>query len=231
MKEYLSTLAPLLHPRAVLGNYVGGQTYEAAKTGEKAFTELRDLYQTIAKSRLYNLPADLKTPLEIINPKLEMTPVEYSHNAVAGSQNKTIIVTSPLKWVLTYAGFSPARLKTLLENKNRKGDELQQFVLHALMMQTVIAKQPSLGSILESLHFPLTIERSPEFGDLPVCYISTSISTVRLPDDVIIESTEISGMAAFEEVVNLDDLDRMRDPLRDKLTELVKSYGGQPANK
>src|SRR6266496_94915 len=230
MKEYLSTLAPLLHPRTVLGNYVGGQTYEASKTGEKAFNELREFYQTIAQSKLYNLPPDLKTPLEIINPKLEMTPVEYWHEASSGNQSKTINVTSPLKWVLTYAGFAPSRLKALLENKNRKGDELQQFVLHSLMMHAVVSKQTGLGSILEALHFPLSVERSLEFGDLPVCYISSSISTVRLPDNVIIESTEISGMAAFEEVVNLDDLARMRDPLRDQLTALVKRYDEQPSN-
>jgi hypothetical protein len=90
-------------------------------------------------------------------------------------------------------------------------------------------KRYPLAAILEALHFPLSVERSPEFGDLPVCFISSSISTVRLPDNVIIESTEISGMAAFEEVVNPADVEKMRDPLRDQLTALVKSYE-PPAN-
>ena len=98
MKEYLSTLAPLLHPRTVLGNYVGGQTYEASKTGEKTFNELRDSYQLIAKSKLYNLPADVKTPLEVINPKLEMTPVEYSHEATAGNRVMWIFNGSHLQF-------------------------------------------------------------------------------------------------------------------------------------
>lgn len=222
MKEYLSTLAPLFHPRVVLSSYVEGPAYDVSRIGEKAFKELQDAYQIIAQSRLYRLPQEFRTPLEVINPQLEMTPVEYTHIVKSGGESKTVIVTSPLKWSLTYAGFGPARLRSLLTESRRTSDELQQFVLHYLMMDTVVSKQQGVPRMLDALRFPLVTERSEEFGDLPLTYISSSISTIRLPDAVIIESTEISGMDAVEEVVNIPDIEKLRDPLKERLTELLK---------
>lgn len=227
MKEYLSTLAPLFHPRVVLSSYVEGPAYDAARTGEKAFKELQEAYQAIAKSRLYHLPAEFKTPLEVINPKLEMTPVEYTHLVKGTDNTKSVTVTSPLKWALTYAGFGPARLRSLLKESRRTSDELQQFVLHYLMMHSVVTKQPGLSSMLEALRFPLISEQSEEFGVLPLTYISSTISTVRLPDAVIAESTEISGMDAVEEVVNTADIAKLRDPLKERLTELLQVHGAE----
>jgi hypothetical protein len=227
MKEYLSTLAPLFRPRNVLGNYAEGGAYEATRTGEKAFKELQEVYQTIAKSKLYRLPTDLKTPLEVINPQLEMTPVEYTHVATSGGESKTVLVTSPFKWVLTYGGFGPARFREVLHSKDRTTDVLQQFVLHYLMMHTVVNKQPGLSYIMEALHFPLSIERSEEFGDLPVTYVTSSISTLRPPDEVMMESTEVSGMNAFEEIVQIDDVTKLRDPLREKLLEISRSHADE----
>jgi hypothetical protein len=224
MKEYISTLAPLMHPKNVLGNYVGSSAYEVSRTGEKAFNELREHYQVLVKSRTFNLPAEFSTPLELINPQLEMMPVDYNHVVTNGSESKTVKVTSPLKWSLSYAGFSPAKGRALLADKLSAKDGLQQFVLHALMIHAVVSRQDGVAQIMEALHFPLSIEPSPEFGNLPLCYISCSVSTTRVPDEVIIESTEISGMDVFEELVNIEDVARLRDPLKERLTSLIGNY-------
>jgi len=224
MREYLSTLAPLFRPRNVLGNYAEGGAYEASRTGEKAFKDLQELYQTIAQSKLYRLPSEFKTPLEVINTQLEMTPVEYTHIANSNNENKTVIVTSPLKWALTFGGFGPGRFREILASGNRASDDLQQFVLHYLMMHSVVTKQAGVCKILEALHFPLNIEYSREFGDLPLTYVSASISTVRPPDGVLIESTEVSGMNAFEEIVQLEDVEKLHDPLKEQLLAITKGH-------
>jgi hypothetical protein len=224
MREYLSTLAPLFRPRNVLGNYAQGGAYEASRTGEKAFKELQERYQTIAQSKLYRVPSELKTPLEVINTQLEMTPVEYTHVANNGNESKAVVVTSPLKWALTYAGFGPARLREVLNNGGRTTDDLQQLVLHYLMMHSVVTKQAGVARILEALHFPLNVEYSPELGDLPLTYISSTISTIRPPDEVLVESTEVSGMNVFEEIVQLEDVAKLRDPLKEQLLAITKSY-------
>ena len=88
----------------------------------------------------------------------------------------------------------------------------------------MISRQPGLNKIFEALHFPLSTGKLPEFADLPITYQSSALTTVRPPDNVIIESTEISGTDAFEEVVNIDDIVKLRDPLRDRLIDLVKSH-------
>ena len=62
---------------------------------------------------------------------------------------------------------------------------------------------------------------------MPITYVSAAVNTVRPPDEVIIESTEISGMAVFEEVLNPDDVTALRDPLREKLMDLAKQHGGR----
>jgi len=220
MKEYLSTLAPLFRPRNVLGSYVEGGGYEASRIGEGAFRDLQNLYQTLANSKLYSLPQELKTPLEVISPQLEMTPVEYLHEIYSGESTKSVVITSPFKWVLSYSGFGPSRFREVLHSRDRSTDSLKQFVLHYLMMHSIIHNQPGLCRIMEALHFPLSIGRTEEFGDLPIAYVSSSVATVRPPDDVIIESTEVSGMNVFEEVVDIDDIARLRDPLKEQLLQL-----------
>ena len=225
MKDYVSTLAPLFSPRNVLGNYAERGAYQASHTGEKAYSELRDLYQKIGQSKLYQLPSDLKTPLEVINTQLEMTPVEYTHQATNDGENKSIVITSPLKWALTYRGFGISRFREVLANRDRSSDDVQQFVLHYLMMNSVVTKQPGLANILEQLHFPISVEYLTEFGDVPLTYISSSISTVRPPDRVLLESSEVSGMNAFEELVRLEDIPRLRDHLKEQLLKIATPDG------
>jgi len=46
---------------------------------------------------------------------------------------------------------------------------------------------------------------------------------VRPADEIIVQSTELSGSPAFEEIVNLEDVVGLSDPLREALTEAVSS--------
>ena len=131
-------------------------------------------------------------------------------------------MTQPLKWILAYAGLSPTRLRDLLAAKNPDVPQIKNIILHALVLDTVLTKQPGLLAVFEALRFPVVTEKLPGLGELPVTCISSSVRTVRPPDDVLIESTEISGLNAFEEVVNAEDIEGMTDPFRDKLLEVIK---------
>ena len=131
--------------------------------------------------------------------------------------------------MLTYSGFAPSRLKELIGGKGRSSDELQQFVLSYLAMHVVTTNQPGLLQMLEALHFPVTSSKSADFGELPITRISASISTSRAADDLLIESAELSGMDAFEEVVNVQDIVDMRHPHRDRLLDLVRSHAPELA--
>jgi hypothetical protein len=225
LKEYIATLAPLFRPKSVFGDHIQGSAKEPVKGADQAFKELQSLYETVASSRPFNLSKELKSPLMQMTWSLELTAVEYIHVAKTDRENKTITVTCPFKSVITYSGYTPRRLKELLADRNRNDAELQQFVLHYLAMHIVISKQPGLTQILNTLHFPLSSGRLPSFGELPITYIGSSISTSLPPDEVVIESTELSGKDAFEEIVNIDDIANLHDPLKQRLTEVVKSQG------
>jgi hypothetical protein len=226
VKDYLTTLAPLLRPRGTLGEHAGGGgSKENVPGADKALKELQGLYEALAATKFFALPRPLTTPLAVLSTSLDLTPLEYDHVAQAGSDSKTITVTAPFRWVLNYGGFTPRRLRDLLAARDRTRDELQQWVLHDLMLHVALGAQTGVGRLLEALRFPVSTIRCPEFGDLPITCISAPLSTLRPPDDVLIENTEVSGRDVFEEVINLDEVPGLRDPLRDKVIELVRSQG------
>lgn len=225
MRDYVSTLAPLFRPRAILGDHVQSSAKEMIKGADAAFKELQALYQTVAPAKPFHLSKELKSPLDPFDTRLEMTAVEYSYKAAAGDQSKTVAITSPFKWVLSYPGYSAARLRELCADRNRSNDELQRCLIHFLALHIVITKQPGLAKLFDALGFPLSAERLPEFGELPITCISSAINTLRPPDDVIIENTEISGMDVFEEIVSIEEIVNLRNPLQERLLDLVQSHG------
>ena len=223
MTEYLATLAPLLRPRMVLGDYVEDGSKESTRRSEKAYKDLQALYETVASSKPFALPRELPLPLRVSGTAgLEITPVDTPHPIPTGSDTRTITVRSPLLWTLTYSGYAPGRLPELLKARLRVGDELTQFVLTYLLLHIVVEHSPGIVSMLRALHFPVTTTTLPEFGPLPITRIGVAISTMRPSDDVILESAELTGMDAFEEVVNLDDLSSLSDPLKNRLIEAVR---------
>lgn len=225
-KDYLATLGPLFRPRAILGGYTESNPKETVPGAEKAFKDLQTLHESVAGSKLFGLPKELNPPIELTSSSLEMTPLEYSHSAQAGGgPTKAVAITAPLRWVLSYTGFTPRRFKELLAERNRNTIQVQEFLLHFLVLQIVIARQPGLKKVFEALNLPLSTGKLPEFGELPIAFLTCPVSTVRPPDSVIMESTELSGTDAFEEVVSLDDVAKLPNPFKDRLEELVKAHG------
>jgi hypothetical protein len=225
-KDYLATLAPLFRPRSILGGYTETNPKETVPGAERAFKELQALHETVAAAKPFGLPKELNPPIELTSSNLEITPFEYTHSAqVEGGAAKPVVITGPLRWVLNYTGFSPRRFKEILAERNRNTIQVLEFLLHYLVLDIVISRQPGLKKLFETLHFPLSSGKLPEFGDLPIAFLSCPVSTVRPPDNVIIESTDLSGTDAFEEVISLEDIAKLRNPFKDQLEELVKAHG------
>jgi hypothetical protein len=222
MTDYLKVLTPLLRPKAVLGDYVQGGAKEPSRKSDKAFADLQALYETVAGTRPYNLPRELTQPLSIAPVGLEITPLDYYHAAQSGTDTRKIKVRCPLTWVLTYTDFPPTRLQELLDTKARSIEELQRFVLHYLVMHLATTSDPALRQVFEALHFPLTTSKSPQFGELPITRIGIGITTTRPSDALVIQSAELTGMDVFEEVVKVDDIARLPDPLKDRLFEVAR---------
>jgi hypothetical protein len=222
MTEYLKTLTPLMRPKALLGEYVQGGLREPSRKADKAFADLQALYEKVAVARPYSLPRELSVPLNISSVGLEITPLDYYHVAQSGADSRRIKVRCPLTWVLTYSDFPPTRLQELLDTKVRSVEELQRFVLNYLVLHVVTTSEPSLMRMFEALHFPLTTTRSKEFGELPITQIGIGITTTRPSDALVIESAELTGMDAFEEVVNVNDIKHLPDPFKERLLEIAR---------
>ena len=230
MTEHLSTLAPLLQPRTVLGDYVQAGQKESTRRADKVLKELQALYESVASMRPFNLPRDLTPPFNVPAMGLEISPVDYPHLSETAGESRKILVRRPLTWNLAYTGFAPARLLELVESKNRPvGDELQRAVLGVLFIHLVLTQQPGLMKIFEALHFPVTTGTVPELGALPITRIGAAISTTRPSDRIMIESAELTGMDAFEEVVQVDDIARLSDPLRERLLDIVRQQAPELA--
>lgn len=224
MTDYLATLAPLLRPKMVLGDHVEDGTKESTRRSDKVFKDLQALYDSISGTKPFNLPRELSLPLRLVGSGLEITPVDTALPIKSGSDMRTIMVRSPLTWTLTYSGYPPTRLPDLLKIKLQTGEELTQLVVSYLLMHVVITNSPGLMSVFDALHFPITTVTVPEFGPLPITRIGVAVSTTRPSDDVILQSAELTGMDAFEEVVNVRDLSNLRDPLRQRLLDLAKQH-------
>ncbi|HEY2433438.1 MAG TPA: hypothetical protein VGI12_12255, partial [Vicinamibacterales bacterium] len=221
MTEHLATLAPLLRPKMVLGDYVEDGTKEATRRSEKAYKELQALYDSVAATKPFNLPRELPSPIRLAGSGLEITAVEAPCVIQSGGETRTIMVRSPLTWTLSYSGYSPTRLPELLKTKLRSGDELTHFVLSYLLMHVVTTNSPGLMSVFDALHFPITTVTLPDSGPLPIARIGIPIATTRPSDEVMLQTAELTGMDAFEEVIVVDDLSKLGDPLRQRLLDLA----------
>ncbi len=222
-RDHLANLAPLVNPRALFGDLILGEK-NAVRGSNLAFQELNALYQPVAKSAALELQSELRPPLEIFGMTPELFPATYSYTP-AGF-NKPITVITPLKWVLIYKDLGPHRLRELVANHARSdGGELRSCVLNYLAMHMLANRRLGVAPILESLRFSVSSASSDEFGGLAITYLSAPIRTMRPPDELVVQSAQISGTNTFEEVVDPSSISSLTDPLRDEVLATVNQYG------
>ena len=224
MTGYLATLTPLLKPTVVLGDYIQGGPKELTRKAEKSYKQLQTLYETVATAKPYNLTRELSSPLNISGDGLEITPFDYAHQATADGASRNILVRAPLTWTLSYSGYGPGRLQELLNTKMRSSEDVLKFVLSYLVLHVVLTNQNGVTQLLEALHFPISTVKVPEFGELPITRIGPTVTTSRPGDAVIIESAELTGMDAFEEVIRVEDLSRLKEPFKERLLDIAQQH-------
>lgn len=224
VETHLKTLTPLLNPRRVFGEQIHGGPRAATPSGARALGELRELYAQIHSNRPFDLRRDVDTPLMLLDARPELQALSYQHVAQAGDEQKSVLVNTPLQWILSYRGFGPSRLRELLGgNAAQGGPSIQETVLHTLMLVVTLRAQPDLMALFEALRFPLRIETLEEFGQLPIPVLGSPLTTGRPDDQVIIDSTEVSGSNDFEEIIDPGVLNGpLPDPLRDRIDAAIR---------
>jgi hypothetical protein len=225
--EYLATLGPLLRSKSLLGSHIQGFR-ETTRSADRAFKELQSAYESVAGSQPFNLPRELKGPIAIDSSTLEIAPYQYVHAAKTRKASKSVTVTSPLKWVLNFSGYSLDGLREGLAGADPAKFRAQDFVLNFLILH-VATSQKGIPQLFEALRLPISSQLFPDLGKLPITVMASAVPTFLPSDETIVESTEISGLDAFEEIADPEALAALRDPVKERLLEVVSKQRSEPA--
>lgn len=221
LTHHLDVLWPLFAPERLLGKAAGART-DVPGT-EMAFGELQRKYKEFVQ-KPFELPSELDPQwLTLIGNRLKLHQWEYLHQASSERETKAITMTSPVRWVLSYgSNYTVAQAKSVLSGKEpRRVEYLRQFVVNALVMNQVVAKNPGLVRLFADLRYEMKTDVSPEFSRLPLVTITSCLPSFRPADDLIIAATGFSGVPAFIELLDLDAVRMIKDPLKQRIEAML----------
>jgi hypothetical protein len=226
VKSQLNTLSPLLRPRRMLGDYIESGSPEPVVDADKNFAKLNEIY-TKASGKPFELPRPLRPPLKAVGLALDVNPWEYSYE-LNSAPPKAVTVTSPVKWVVSYtSGLSFSRLRQGLAGREELSpSDIKEHVIRCCLFHAMINKYTGIRDIFAALRWEVATQASPETGGLSLTTLTSPIPTMLPPDEFILESTEMSGTSRFEEVVDVNAVAEISDPLTQKVNEIIQEYSG-----
>ncbi len=215
---HLETLRPLLSPERMLGKFAGGKV--DVNGAERALAELQQSYRPFT-GKPFDLPNMLDANwLTLVGNVPDLYPWEYVH-PIAG---KPITMTSPVRWAVNYrSNYTLPQVKNILAGKEAARPEyLRQFVVNALVLQSVLTRNPGLTQLFAELRYNLETEKPAELKGLPIMTITSCLSSFRPADDMIQAATAFSGVPAFIELIDLAEAQAPKDALKEQLENLLK---------
>lgn len=224
LERHLEVLRMLTAPRRILGSYMGGSASRDEVAGsDKTVAALAAAYKKVAGAPFVLRPKLDHAAFKLIDSRLELYPWEYSHNATHGGESNVIEITSPGRWVVTYASdYSFSQVRHVLAGKEEKRhDDMLQFVLNTLVLRAVLEKFPAVKELLADLRFEVGFEKAPGLGDLELVTLRSNLPTFRPPDELILTATGVSGVNAFIELVDRDAIQSLHDPMREEIERAI----------
>ncbi len=218
LKGHLTVLRPLFTPRKLFGTYIKSAVMQEVPGSEKAFAELQERYAAVCE-KPFGLPKKLHLPLPPISNQLEGTHLEYSLYS-GDSTEKATRITSPTRWILSYRGECPLnRLRAMVSGaESGQPDDMRQAIIDHLAMVVFLKHYPALTQLIEDLRYEVETRDLADLGGLPVMVLKSPLETFLPPDDFILQVTQLSGIPAFQEIVGLEAVENMPDPLRESLS-------------
>ena len=226
LRGYLDTMALLFRPRRILGDAMEGAERESGVASERTVAELRELYRGVAV-RPFDLRPELPLPLESVATQMHLHEWEYLHNTKTDRGWRAIKVASPLTWVVAYSStYSLSMMRQVLAGQEERSSEaVRAFVLRACLMHLQFMKFPAIAELLAGLRYRVEVRRSPEMGDLPLVTVSAPFSTIRPPDNLVTIASGLAGGASFSEVLDLETVRDLQDPLRQEIAAMFRNHG------
>ncbi|MBL8043527.1 MAG: hypothetical protein JNL86_11480 [Nitrospira sp.] len=221
LRVYIETLKPLLAPRRLLGRHVGSR--DDVNGSDLALTRLKELYREVSRSP-FGLPLEFPdTALAQLDSQPAIYRWEYTHRAKSERDSKDVTITSPVQWVLSFeSGLTLSQVHSMVESRmERKTEVLRQFVVNALVMQLLMKSQPNLVQLLAALRYQMDMKPLPGLGALSFVTITAPLTSFRPADDVLLMTTRFSGVLAFVELISLELIEHVEDPLRLQLQQAL----------
>jgi hypothetical protein len=219
---YLDTLRSLFLPERLLGKLAGAKF--DVPGADKALTEIQENYRQLP-GKAFDFPKEFETDwLVEIGVKLDVQRWEASREISTESGKRTILITSPTRWILAYGpGYSISQaIQAFARRQDRRGiDQLRQFVVNTLVMQALIARNTGLSSILAELRYNMNTQTHPGLSGLPLVVIQSQIPTFLPPEPVIAAATELSGVDAFIELIDVEAIGQLSDPFKKRISQLI----------
>ncbi len=147
----------------------------------------------------------------------------YSHEITTRAGPKTVTVTAPLQWVLSFPDYPFHRFRELVSAPKRSVDEIQVCALHYAVLHFVVTRNPRMQSLFTALRFPIQSERVPQLGGFPVLMLRSPAGTVRPPDDVIAQVCKYSGSDTVEEILDSAQWENLEDPFAVQFNAIADS--------
>jgi hypothetical protein len=222
LRAYLDALAPLFRPRRVLGNHMEGTGKESVANADQNFNDLREIYFK-ACGRPFELRKELVSPLESVPTQIQLHEWEYEYEVK--TERKSINITSPLTWVLSYpSAYSHNMVRQFVTSKQERDPEsVRDFVLRASLIHLMFARLPELTTLFAGLRYKVEVRKSPQLGDLPLVTVSAPVATVLPTDDLLLLAAAFSGRSGFVEVIDPSQAMSIPDPLQDQITKIVET--------
>lgn len=217
LKGHLSILKPLFTPKKLLGSYVTTSTMEDVPGSAKAFAELQEIYGEICQ-KPFNLSPKLPSPLPPISNQLSGTPFRYPLK-IGGAGETPTMVTSPVRWILSYQSENGLdRVKKMIDGEEPyQLEDMRQTLIHHLAMVLFLRHQPEIVQLLEDLRYKLEFIFLEELGGLKVATLRAPIEVFLPSDEYVFQVTKLSGVSAFQELIDPKAVDNVPDSLKDLL--------------
>lgn len=217
LSQHLNVLRPIFIPRKLLGTYIESASTDEVHGSDKAFAELQEYFAAICEAP-FGLPKKLRPPLPPISNQLDAVPYQYALYAGEPKQKATT-VTAATRWILSYRSECPiGRLAAMVSGaENRQPEDIKKSLIAHLTLVIFLKHFPSLKQLLQDLRYEVEIQELKDLGGLPVAVLKAPIETFLPPDDFILQITQLSGIPAFQEIIDLDAVDNLPDPLKDAL--------------
>lgn len=217
LRGYLDTLKPLFLPRKVLGEYMKSAFDGKVAGADRNIASIGSDYQRIAQEA-FGLSTKLGTPIPTISSELVISPWEYTHDLEGGQK---IIVTSPVRWVLSYKGdYSLSDLmKQSIKGEQHNSVGVKDLLIRSLTLAKLLDQSPGLQAIFKDLRFQFSLEKNSVSGDLEHVVLSCDVPAFRPQDEAIKTVVSLSGKPVFEELIDDEALLSLEDPFTSAISQ------------